>query len=751
MKKFTTLAKMAAVFLLGSAAFSANAQTEIVPGEAFFVDSVDPVWIYTPIVDVPNFYFTVNDFEYDVFEDVEPWGPGLVFATDQNGENPIELTPVKKANGEYVYTGTNLEVGTNYYMILKEQYSTFGMTLYLEEYVPEEQPDYKPITVGEAFTLSPADQYYKYFSLSEEDFYLVTNSDVNLLNGGLVINYQGMNIFADWMQVEAVETEDGYVYTGLYAQSLENYEFIYSGTETIEMTLYTGTYGGGSGEPEVSFPEIVPGEKFFVDSDEPVWVYTPTENVANFYITVDDFEFNVFEDDLITFSTDAKGMISVPLTAESAPKGEFVYLGTDLEAGQSYYIVLKDEYSGFNLALYTEEYVPAEQPDYKSITVGEAFTLSPADQYYKYFSLSEEDFYLVTNSDVNLLEGGLVINYQGMNIFADWMQVEAIETDDGYVYTGLYAQSLENYEFVYSGTETIEMTLYTGTYGGGSGSSDYMENYADQYTTVINADDPYSAVELSWGVPVTLIADYISVPVWYNGDIKGILTAEYFQLQGGDAGNPGISAAAETGDNGTVLFILTGASELFTDPGTYLMTIPEGLFADAEGNVNKEQDVVVTVIAYVEGSSEQDGAEFAQGEDVTIVIDFDEEVTINEDNAEEFAILVTNYMDYDELIALDADNVEISGNQIIINLGNELPLGFYELSLREGVVLSGDNPNAGTYVYFSVAEGGTDGIFGLNAEELKNAAIYNLNGVRVDANKLTKGIYIINGKKVLVK
>ncbi|MCH5235347.1 MAG: hypothetical protein J1E16_08615 [Muribaculaceae bacterium] len=39
----------------------------------------------------------------------------------------------------------------------------------------------------------------------------------------------------------------------------------------------------------------------------------------------------------------------------------------------------------------------------------------------------------------------------------------------------------------------------------------------------------------------------------------------------------------------------------------------------------------------------------------------------------------------------------------------------------------------------------------LNAATLNDGAIYNLQGVRVDANKIGKGIYIINGKKVLVK
>lgn len=47
----------------------------------------------------------------------------------------------------------------------------------------------------------------------------------------------------------------------------------------------------------------------------------------------------------------------------------------------------------------------------------------------------------------------------------------------------------------------------------------------------------------------------------------------------------------------------------------------------------------------------------------------------------------------------------------------------------------------------------TDRATGINSffENIGKGEIYNLNGMKVDANKLTRGIYIINGKKVLVK
>lgn len=49
-----------------------------------------------------------------------------------------------------------------------------------------------------------------------------------------------------------------------------------------------------------------------------------------------------------------------------------------------------------------------------------------------------------------------------------------------------------------------------------------------------------------------------------------------------------------------------------------------------------------------------------------------------------------------------------------------------------------------------VATAKTSGINGIYSEDKGVDVVYNLQGIRVDANKLSKGIYIINGKKVLI-
>lgn len=51
----------------------------------------------------------------------------------------------------------------------------------------------------------------------------------------------------------------------------------------------------------------------------------------------------------------------------------------------------------------------------------------------------------------------------------------------------------------------------------------------------------------------------------------------------------------------------------------------------------------------------------------------------------------------------------------------------------------------------TIGEGESDGIRSIGAVFSETDAIYTLQGVRIDANKLSKGIYIINGKKVMVR
>ena len=59
-----------------------------------------------------------------------------------------------------------------------------------------------------------------------------------------------------------------------------------------------------------------------------------------------------------------------------------------------------------------------------------------------------------------------------------------------------------------------------------------------------------------------------------------------------------------------------------------------------------------------------------------------------------------------------------------------------------------NNPGASIFLSF---DDDTDGINGISASERSERGIYTLTGVRVDSKNLPKGIYIVNGKKQVVK
>ena len=172
---------------------------------------------------------------------------------------------------------------------------------------------------------------------------------------------------------------------------------------------------------------------------------------------------------------------------------------------------------------------------------------------------------------------------------------------------------------------------------------------------------------------------------------------------------------------------------------------------NAQGELNREQMVAVIYVIPVEGVvTPETGTTFEADENVIITISFDGKV-VEENKSEDAPVILTDYADFNESLDWTPDVVYIEGNAIVINLGTELEPGVYYLSLREGAVLVDGVINAATYDYmFSVAEPVTDSIDTIGSEnDVKE--IYNLNGVKLNEKNVGKGIYIINGKKVIVK
>ena len=83
-------------------------------------------------------------------------------------------------------------------------------------------------------------------------------------------------------------------------------------------------------------------------------------------------------------------------------------------------------------------------------------------------------------------------------------------------------------------------------------------------------------------------------------------------------------------------------------------------------------------------------------------------------------------------------------------------VGFYRMEDHETVPagkaylkVAAADPTQGVREFLAFAEGETDGIQTLSDSLLKGENIYSLSGQRVQ--KAQKGIYIVNGKKIMVK
>ena len=235
---------------------------------------------------------------------------------------------------------------------------------------------------------------------------------------------------------------------------------------------------------------------------------------------------------------------------------------------------------------------------------------------------------------------------------------------------------------------------------------EYMNTRATQVNDAISEFD--SAIELTWAETVTIVdAETLEIPVSFGGEVIGSLSSTYVNLVGSGTSQPAsVVPQAETGESGTTMYLLLGASGLLQESGLYTLTLPAGIVKNAEGSINNQQMVAVIYTASAEGSVyPESGATFEYGEDVMIYITFEDDIEQN--YSPDAPVIVTNYGDFDEQYYWAPGVVEIDFDTIVINLGNELEEGTYNLSLREGVVLVNGAANAPIDDYmFTVAPAG---------------------------------------------
>lgn len=193
--------------------------------------------------------------------------------------------------------------------------------------------------------------------------------------------------------------------------------------------------------------------------------------------------------------------------------------------------------------------------------------------------------------------------------------------------------------------------------------------------------------------------------------------------------------------------------ETITEPGEYTLHIPADYFCAGEqfdSENTKEFNASFTIEEAVEPIVCELVTDPKNGSTVTslqhIVLTFKGVNEVGNGNG-----MISVKKDGEEIARIDAEiDFDLDMNQMVINLANALTeQGIYTFDIPAGYFLNenGDELPAFTLTYGIGVETGINQVTTLNAAANK---IYTLSGLRVNG-KLVPGVYIINGKKVIVK
>ena len=217
---------------------------------------------------------------------------------------------------------------------------------------------------------------------------------------------------------------------------------------------------------------------------------------------------------------------------------------------------------------------------------------------------------------------------------------------------------------------------------------------------------------------------------------------------------PGMGEGSTTVASDNALMIHMNQYVAMYGEGEYAVSIAS-IVQNAAGEWNQpinnyEFEVTVPAALAQATVTPESGTDFAEGDEVSFTLAYDGVVSLNED-AEQVLYVYEGTDAYElQLDWVNAGNIiyaNANADSIIIDLGDELPVGYYNLTFYEGAITVDGVENATEDIMFTV--GDPSAIHSIGAGLNGDEVIYNLQGQKV--KNPTKGLYIINGKKVLVK
>ena len=703
-------------------------------GTPFTASSSSPRWIIPADNEFEGAYVVTNSQTDLVWEAInflyteKAMEPNQVVAPDE----------VVKTDAGCVYIFNRI-IGEYDYYFYYNQSEEISFTFFRGEYESgDDTPDVQESKIGwdDPFTTSAtASKWYLETGDYEGPITITTNSQTNLVSGDDTFLYRDLagmqiGIGATSGLVATLETA-GYVYT---VDVVSNSTYFVDNSTGVTFTF--------SQAGEVEAKELVEGDNWI--SNNAVYYYTPDSN-GTLTLAIQPSGDAVLTADGYLYSDEDHTTLVTPNRA-TPDDGNYQYAYT-LEAGSTYYV-----YNNTGANIYVNAEFVANAPELT--LVGGAKIDAPDANGVKgatitwYGNNSDDEatpISIAINPDFSG-DAGVTITPEDVNVV---VSIESAEVNsEG---TGL--------DIVFS--TTLPVGTYTVSVAEGFVlvGNDAMNMAQDLELTVASEPGDQEISQASAGIR--------------GLDQNGVKQAEIYWTDPKDEDisislipNSGVEITvvnSETdeavedftvavNDDNTAL-ILTFAEALAA--GDYAVTVPEGLVL-INGLENGTEILTLTVAT--EGGDVPVGGYNAMinalGFDGVTEADITWVMVVSEEE-EYVATLERNDECTDEVTVEPQDTnaivpdftVSVENDMIMISFAEALALGKYTVIVPEGYVLVNDEPCTQEVLTLEVGVTGIDSIFS-NDGDVK---VYNLNGVRVNKENLTNGLYIINGKKVMIR
>lgn len=263
-----------------------------------------------------------------------------------------------------------------------------------------------------------------------------------------------------------------------------------------------------------------------------------------------------------------------------------------------------------------------------------------------------------------------------------------------------------------------------------------------------------SAIQLYWkDQEIYFVEDVESLPLVADIDGKPVdCLASIQQVEGGNEDGTGYFSM-------DVLYIVFNDFISYTD-GTYLtVSLPEGIIANAQDEVNQSQSIELTLLPQLTATFAPESNSTLKSEDAF--------VTISWEGLSLQPLMGTSIIAREVQTRTDY-NVNITfGDKATITLDlTSLPNGEYEIIMPEaflliltekGVISDSYAINSDLFANYSIIDSESSGIEGIS-QEAGVYKVYTIDGQLVlstpnfkEVQNLPSGLYIINGKKTLIR